>query len=290
MIDTWDDLLGLLRRNAVPGTTLSADTLRMLDEIEQAARGPGGVRPHRSAAEVVESRMRTLGVSLPVKVEDLAYGEISYFWRDFFPYETLECEGRVLAIVHDATRQVPIGGTPFPVIWSGNQPVVTLPREILEAPVEASIPLWMRQAGCEIRFGKRAQGYVRYERTPRPDELLDRAVEGLSQPQWRDLHHDWRLLAQQVRWVNASGELETRWCVPVAPRTGAVATDDFAVCTSQEGAYAGARRLLATGLARQASPASERDLSKRILRIMPAWQNLTDGIVLGLPVNAVAGS
>jgi hypothetical protein len=290
MIESWDDLLELLRHNDVPGTTLSEDTLRRLDEIERAARGPDGTQPHRSAREVTESRMQTLGVVLPVKKEDLAYGEVSFFWRDFFPYETPDCEGRVLAIVHDATRTVHIGGTPYPVVWNGNLPVVTMPREVLQAPPEANIPLWLRQVGCEIRFGKRAVGRVQYDHIPRSDELLERAMESLIQPQWRDLQHDWRLLAQRVEWVNGDGRLQTSWCVPVAPKTGAVPTDHFAVCTSQTAAQDGARRLLATALARQARAASEREMSERILRIIPAWEDLAGDIIAGLAVKAAASA
>jgi|GEM_PF-153716 len=288
MIETWDDLLRLLRLNEVPGTTLTGDTRRRLDEITEAARGPAGMEPHVTITVVLESRMRTLGVELPVNIEDLAFGEIAFFLRDFFPYETIDAEGRILAIVHDATRTVRIGGSPYPIVWSGNQAVVTLPREVLQAPPEADIPLWLRQAGCEIRFGKRALGIVRYDRVPRPDEALERAVASLEQPRWRDLPHDWRRLAQPVTWTNDAGEQGRRWCLPVAPITSSVATDDFAVCESQQAALNGARRLLASGLARQARTAPERELSEQILRLMPAWEDLTDDIVYSLPAQAAA--
>lgn len=314
MIETWEDLLGLLRQNGVPGTTLSHDTLRMLDAITDAASKPpppephrtvrnatesrlrelgimssvtsAATQPHRTVRDVVESRLQTLGVVLPVSVDDLVLGEVAFFWRDFFPYETLECEGRVLAVVHDATRTVPIGGIEYPVIWNSNQPTVTLPREIRQAPPEAAIPLWLRQGGGEIHFGKQGKGCLKYERTPGPDEALERAVASLQQPRWRDLAHDWRLLAQPVAWLNAAGDRETRWCVPVAPLTGTVPTDDFAVCGAQHAAVRAARRLLATGLARQARTAPEQELSARILDIMPVWEELTDYIVSSLPIKA----
>ncbi len=290
MIDTWDDLLTHLRHGDVPATSLSKDTLRRIEEISLAADGPAGVRPHRTTGDVLESRMRTLGVVLPVDMDDLAYGEISFFWRDFFPYETPDYEGRVLAIVYDAVRAVHIGNIQCSVVWNGNLPVVTMPRETLQAPPEANIPQWLRQVGCEIRFGKRAAGCVRYDRIPRPDEILERAVESLDQPQWRDLHHDWRLLAQPVTWTSDTGLKETRWCVPVAPKTGSVPTDDFAVCASRQAACDGARRLLAAGLARQARTTSEQELGDLILRIMPAWEDLTSDVVAGLIVKAVASA
>ncbi len=288
MIETWDGLLGLLRHNDVPCTNLSADTLRRLDEIEAAASGPSAVRPYRAIREVVESRLVTLGVVLPVDVGDLDFGEVTLFWHDFFPYETSDFEGRVLAAVHDASKTVRIGDVPCPVVWNGNQPVVTMPREILQAPPEADVPAWLRQIGCEIRFGKKAVGSVTYERTPRPDELLERAVEALRQPQWRDLQHEWRLLAQTAVWRDDAGRTQTRWCLPVAPISGTVPTDDFVVCTSQQSAYNAARRLLANGLARLARAPSEREMSDRILHIMPAWENLADDVVAALPVRANA--
>jgi hypothetical protein len=114
-------------------------------------------------------------------------------------------------------------------------------------------------------------------------------MESLNQPQWRDLPHEWRLLAQSVKWMNTS-RLETRWCVPVAPASGTVPTDDFAVCTSQQAAYGGARRLLAGGLARQARTADEHALSALILRVMPAWEDLADDIVMALPLKAAAAA
>lgn len=292
MIETWDDLLALLRRTEVPGTTLSHDTLLRLSEIEEASSAPPAVRvlPHRTATHVLESRMRTLGVVLPVDKEDLALGEISYFWRDFFPHETLDCEGRVLAIVHNATKKVRIGNAEYPVTWIGNMPSVTMPREVIQAPPDADIPLWMRQTGCEIHYGKKAAGYVSYDRVPQPDEVLERAMEPLQQPDWKYVQNCWRRLAQTVTWTNAAGKRETRWCVPVAPLSGHVATDNFAVCSSQTAAFRAARQLLAIGLARPAGAAGEHDLSERILRIMPYWENLTDDVVSSLVVNAAASA
>ncbi len=131
MIETWDDLLELLRQNGVPGTTLSHDTLRMLDAVTEAASRPVGREPHRTVRNAAENRLRELGIM-----------------------------SSVTAAATQPHRAV---------------------RDVVESRMQ--------------------------------------------------------MLAQPVARLNAAGDRETRWCVPVAPLTGTVHADDFAVCGAQHAAW-----------------------------------------------------
>ncbi len=183
------------RRNGVPGTTLSHDTLRMLDAITDAASRPPAPEPQRTARAAAESRLRRWVSCLPSPLPIYNHtgtvrgcrgaqaanvgcraarqrggsrvGRGCFLLAGLLPLRDPRMRGSRAGRRARCDPDGLIGGIEYPVVWNSNQPVVTMPREIRQVPARSGAILQALAAtgeGAQITSASRGKGCSKYER------------------------------------------------------------------------------------------------------------------------------